>query len=1325
MGGNFIHFQTAQKICKIENANLRSLRQPIVVKGFNGVEAPSITHKLSLELHVERHSQSKCDFLVTNLGSNEMILGNKWMKEHGAIPVPATGELWFIGGHCRHPGAAPVIPLSEHRLPDTDPRSVVSSHSAPDTNSESSDDSLERRSKKKRIRAHRKKVTPNQRSRIREIDRIQNATTPQQRSIRCTLPPAPEAKEARIALIGAHALMKLARKKDSYIMAISMRDIMEQHEKDEVEEQDCREKLPKELQDLADVFSGKAANTLPPHREGVDHHIVLEEGKRPDWVPRFYRSTRAEMEEIRRWVTENLSRGFIEASMSPWASPIMFVKKPGGGIRLCVDYRKLNAITKKDRYPIPLIEETMANISGCAIMTKLDIRKAFNRIRIATPEDEELLTFCTPIGNFKPKVLGFGPTNGPASFQRFINNTLFEYLNVFCSAYMDDILIYSKDAKDHMRHVRLVLLKLREAGLQVDINKSEFGVTKTKYLGLVVSTEGIEMDPEKTQVIRDWEIPRSVTETQSFVGFCNFYRRFIKNFSRILRPVIELTKVENKKNFKWNDRAQAAFQEIKDRILESPVLIHFDHSKTAYVEADSSDYVHGGCLSQMKDGVLHPVAFFSQKLSPAECNYEIYDKELLAIVNSLEQWRPELEGIEFPIQVLTDHKALEYFMTSKKLSRRQARWALTLSKYNFQITYRPGKENGKADALTRKPGDRPDGDDDERQKHQFQTVITPQRMHPDLTAKLLRIAQNEIDFEFAGPLTVAPVEAEENEETESESEDSLPEPIENRVRMAQLTDETCLRVIRKLDSNEQKDHEVTLAHATAVEGAMYIDDRLWVPESIRTEVIDTVHITPETAHPGLAKTLFHLKKSYYWPNMHKTVAQYLRNCHPCRRAKPSRDQYHGLLNPLQIANRPFKHISMDFVTKLPPTRSGNNTIAVLVCRLTKRRILEPLIGNDDGTSAKATAKLVYLTMRRLGVGLIETFVSDRGSQWDCEFWAHLCRLWKIKRLMSTAFHPQTDGQTEIVNQETERIIRTYTSFQQDDWDEWLPEAEAAMNANPSATTGISPFFATNGYEPNMTFDLQISTPLPPPNAREATERRRAENMAKLIAERSQFLQEQISLAQSQMEANSNTHRQPSPNYQAGDKVWLSMKNIKTQRPSKKFDDKNIHCEIIRRIGRDSYELHLPDGMSRIHPVFHTSLLRPDPDDPLPRQRQPNAEPVLIDGDDEDVHEEWEIEAIVDSRYRYGFLEYKVKWVGHPMEERKWYRDNLFENSKLLVAKFHSDYPDKPAPRPDGIRVTAREAASRREAKEKAVDTAMQNRRSARLNAQRNQVDLNV
>jgi hypothetical protein len=444
------------------------------------------------------------------------------------------------------------------------------------------------------------------------------------------------------------------------------------------------------------------------------------------------------------------------------------------------------------------------------------------------------------------------------------------------------------------------------------------------------------MGPEKIEVVKNWEVPTNITEAQGFIGFCNFYRRFIEGFSKVMRPIIELTKKDPK--FEWNANAQKAFDEIKQRITSTPALVHFDHTQTAYVEADSLDYVQGGVLSQMKDGILHPVAFFSRKLTPAECNYKIYDKELLAIVNCLEHWRPELEGTALPIQILTDHKALEFFMTSKKLTRRQARWALTLANYNFQIAYRPGKANGKADALTRKPGDRPTGDADEHQKYQFQTILTAKKIHPSLRAELENAAEDLeadateaelalLDYALQDEALLSPIS--------TDNADELPQPLEARIKDAQLNDDTAKRVVQKLINGDRKDHEITLAHGTVKDGKLYIDGKLWVPESARTEVIEAVHSTPETGHPGLAKTLFHLQKSYYWPYMHREVSRYLRNCHTCRQAKAPRDRPHGLLNPLPVADRPWKHISMDFVTHLRKTLRGHNAIAPIVCRLTR------------------------------------------------------------------------------------------------------------------------------------------------------------------------------------------------------------------------------------------------------------------------------------------------------------------------------------------------------------------------------------------------------
>jgi hypothetical protein len=441
-GGNYINESTAQKICKLENITPFELQSPLLLSAFNGVKAHTVTHALTISMQLGRHYEDNCTFNITNLGKKDLIIGIEWMEQHGCIPNPVTREVLFLGGFCTHRGAPKVIPFEE--LVQERGIQEKTSNYLPEQSSPTK-------------RRNRRGLTKAQQRQRDEKNRIVTGT-PFQRSVRCTLPTVVEEDEAReyyenwepieqVACISAISASSLISLPEVQVAAISMKDIIDQRTKEESDDTDPLKLLPEVYHPFIEAFSKKKSDSLPPHRRS-DFKVELEEGKSPDWIPRLYRMTQEEMVEVKRWVTENLSNGFIKASQSPWASPILFVKKPGGGIRLCFDYRKLNAITKKDRYPIPLIDETMANIAGCKVMTKLDIRKAFNRIRVAE-DSEDLLTFCTPVGNFKPTVMGFGPCNGPATFQRYINETLFEYLNVFCTAYLDDILIYSQNLEEH------------------------------------------------------------------------------------------------------------------------------------------------------------------------------------------------------------------------------------------------------------------------------------------------------------------------------------------------------------------------------------------------------------------------------------------------------------------------------------------------------------------------------------------------------------------------------------------------------------------------------------------------------------------------------------------------------------------------------------------------------------------------------------------------------------------------------------------------------------------------------------------------------------
>jgi hypothetical protein len=315
-----------------------------------------------------------------------------------------------------------------------------------------------------------------------------------------------------------------------------------------------------------------------------------------------------------------------------------------------------------------------------------------------------MIAFITRYGLYEYKVMPFGLCNGPTSWQRYMNSLILEFLDEFVTIYLDDLLIYSANLEEHKVHVRKVLLKLREVGLPIDIDKCEFHVQEVKYLGLILTPNGLKMDPTKVKAIQSWEAPCYMKDVQSFLGFANFYWRFIRGYLSIAAPLTELTKKDVP--FVFGDREQAAFKRLKDAFLEAPILSHYNPDLELWVETDASNYVVAGVLSQMHtDGILRPVAFFSKRLSPAECNYDIYNKELLAVIRAFEEWKPELIAANKPINSIVDHRNLQTFMTSKQLNPRQARWAEFFSQLNFRITYRPGKQGEKPDALTRRPQD--------------------------------------------------------------------------------------------------------------------------------------------------------------------------------------------------------------------------------------------------------------------------------------------------------------------------------------------------------------------------------------------------------------------------------------------------------------------------------------------------------------------------------------------------------------------------------------------------------------------------------------------
>jgi len=415
-----------------------------------------------------------------------------------------------------------------------------------------------------------------------------------------------------------------------------------------------------------------------------------------------------------------LAQGKITHSQSPAGAPILFVPKPDGRLRLCVEYRQLDKLTILNKYPLPLMSELRDRVAGATIFTKLDLKDCYHLILIKKG-DEWKTAFRTRYGQYKYKVMPFGLVNAPATFQRMMNKILREFLDQGVVVYLDDILIYSKTHAEYVAIVKNVLSRLMEHQLAVSITKSEFHVKAVEFLGYIVATDGVTMSTRKVDSIRKWKAPRSVKEVQIFLGFANFYRRFIKNFLKICKPITETLKGDKQK-FSRGREQNIVFEKFKQRFTTSPSLAHFYLEWETVIETDASDFALGLILSQFQDKKLHPVAFHSRKLNSAARNYQIYDKELLGILEVFMEWKHYLYAADKPITDYTDHQNLQHFLTTQKWNQRQIRWAQLLASFNFKIIYRPGSRSGKLDALSRRLEYRLE----EGAEHTEQSILKPE-----------------------------------------------------------------------------------------------------------------------------------------------------------------------------------------------------------------------------------------------------------------------------------------------------------------------------------------------------------------------------------------------------------------------------------------------------------------------------------------------------------------------------------------------------------------------------------------------------------------------
>lgn len=969
------------------------------------------------------------------------------------------------------------------------------------------------------------------------------------------------------------------------------------------------------------------AKGLPPKR-AHDHSIELLPGAQPVSKP-AYRLSATENDELKRQLDKLIAHGHIRASRSPFGSPVLFVKKKDGTQRMCVDYRALNNITVKNAYPLPRVDELLDRLSGAKYFSKIDLQQGYHQVRV-NPADVEKTAFRTRYGSYEFLVLPFGLTNAPSTFMHLMQDVLAPFLDKFAISFLDDILIYSHTLAEHNDHVNQVLSKLREHKLQAKLEKCQFARTSIEFLGFIISADGLAMVDNKVQAIVNWPTPRTVKEVRSFLGLAGFYREFIEMFSDTVASLNDLLQKESV--FHWADEHQKAFDALKRKIAAQPTLILPRDHLPFVVQTDASGFAVGATLMQDVGKGLQPIAFLSKKMLPAETRYPTHEQELLAIHVALKEWRHYLYGKKFTVQ--TDHKSIIHFKTQQNMSPRQIRWSEYLQQFDYTIEYKPGVDNVVADALSR------------RSDHE--TALT----------------------------------ASVNEVTVSTSTND--ESILTQIKHAYTLDEYCRTILLNHEAKENSSEWKVDEH-----GLLRRHEQILVPndQTIRTTIITCNHDDLTASHRGVAKTVELISRIFYWKNMHRDIKEYISTCISCQQNKVSNQAPLGLLQPIPTPEQRWHTITMDLITSLPRTKNGHDCILVACDKCSKLVHYIPTVTTID---APGLARLMIdNVVRHHGIPIY--IISDRDPRINSHFWKSVWSQLGTKLKMSTAFHPQTDGQTERANRTLEEQLRNYVSYHQDNWDTLLPMLEFAHNNTVSSTTGYSPFFLNTGQHPvtPLTYEVKAQTQI---NDAAAT-------LIEQLYDSLSNAHTAIDKAQLSQKKYADQHRRDFEQFQENDLVLLSTDHLRTPGRAPKLLPRRIGpFRIVKALSKLNYELELPSTLAGIHNRFHVSLLtRFHSTDSFPSRpnivTRPPAE-LLADTKEE----AYEVEKVLKHRGTGRRRQYLIHWKGYPDFESTWEPESAFVGHRDAIDAYEhmlssSHTVTAPQPTPLSRRTTRSHTAS--------------------------------
>ena len=788
---------------------------------------------------------------------------------------------------------------------------------------------------------------------------------------------------------------------------------------------------------------------------------------------RYRRVPPSDYEAVKDHINQLLAAKVIRESSSPFASPIVLVKKKDGSLRMCVDYRQLNSKTRKDAFPLPRIEESLDALTGARWFSTMDLTSGYNQVPV-TEADRPKTAFCTPFGLFEWNRMPFGLCNAPSTFQRLMQRMFGDQQGQSLLLYLDDIVVFSSTVQQHLQRLDAVLGRLQQEGLKAKLSKCAFFQPEVHYLGHVVSANGVSTDPAKIEAVAKWPPPKTVSELRSFLGFASYYRRFVEGFAKLAAPlhrlVAELGSTRSKRQptqviHDWTEECRGSFEALKTKLTTAPVLAYADFTLPFILEVDASYGGLGAVLAQEQEGKVRPIAYASRGLRPTErnmLNYSSMKLEFLALKWAMsEKFREYLLGHR--CIVYTDNNPLSH-LSSAKLGATEQRWAAQLASFDFELKYRSGRSNKNADALSRQHSPGP----------LDLAAMLPGTSLPKPLQQSLKMDKTVVT---QAVVTVLPGKTPDDIRNMQQA-DSVIQEVQryweqgrrpSYAERQQLSSPAL--ILLQQWSRLVKRGDILYRKTFRPDGAEPVF-QLLLPAVLVPEVLTQVH--QEHGHQGVERTLALLRSRCYWPSMSAEVAQWCRACERCQVAKDNQPAARTPMGHL-LASRPNEILAIDY-TLLEPARNGIENVLVMTDVFSKYTLAIPTRDQHASTVAHV---LVVEWFSKFGVPA--RIHSDQGRNFESTLIQQLCSLYGIQKSRTTPYHPAGNGQCERFNRTLHNLLRTLPSSRKRDWTSCLPQVLYSYNTTPHQATGESPFFLMFGQEPRLPIDFLLARVQDPVN----------------------------------------------------------------------------------------------------------------------------------------------------------------------------------------------------------------------------------------------------